>query len=431
MAVGSFSAGLTGLNAFSSWLSVIGNNLANLNTIGFKGSSVAFQDLVSQSVSGNGTNPMQVGLGVTMGSISPVFSQGAIEASRDSTNVAIQGGGFFVVRDGSGLSYTRAGNFSFDSSGRLVSPDGLRVQGWTTTDPATGRISVNAQPGDIAVPPGVLRPPVATAEFRTVSNLSATAAVNDVFAASVEIIDSLGTSHSLTITYTKTGAGAWNVKMEVPGAEVAGGTAGTPFTVAAGALTFDAQGALATFTPTAPATGGGTAPAIADVVFTTPAWTNGAAASALTFDLVNLDGTATLSGFAAPSATSSISQNGSAAGMIENISVSADGTILATFGAGQTVAVGQLALANFNNTKGLVKLGSNRFGESQAAGLPNIGTAGTGGRGTLIGSAIEQSNVDIAQEFTAMILAQRGYQANSKTITVSDEMLIETLNLKR
>lgn len=431
MAVGSFSAGLTGLNAFSSWLSVIGNNLANLNTIGFKGSAVAFQDLVSQSVSGSGTNPAQVGLGVTMGSVSPVFSQGAIEASRDATNVAIQGGGFFVVRDASGLSYTRAGNFSFDSTGRLVTADGLRVQGWTTTDPATGRISVTAQPGDIAVPPGVLRAPVPTTEFRTVSNLNAAAAVNDTFASSVEIIDSLGKSHAMTITYTKTGAGAWSVKMEVPGADVAGGTAGTPFTVAAGALTFDAQGALATFTPTAPAAGGGTAPAIADVTFTTPAWTNGAAASALTFDLVDVAGTATLSGFAAPSATSSISQNGSSAGMIENVSVSADGTILATFGAGQTVAVGQLALASFNNTKGLVKLGANRFGESQAAGLPNIGTAGTGGRGSLIGSAIEQSNVDIAQEFTAMILAQRGYQANSRTITVSDEMLIETLNLKR
>jgi flagellar hook protein FlgE len=117
--------------------------------------------------------------------------------------------------------------------------------------------------------------------------------------------------------------------------------------------------------------------------------------------------------------------------MIDSISISADGSIVATFGAGQTVSVGQLALAQFNNPKGLVKLGSNRYGESQAAGIPNVGVAGTGGRGTLIGSALEQSNVDIAQEFTQMILAQRGYQANSKTITVSDELLMDTLNLKR
>jgi flagellar hook protein FlgE len=138
-----------------------------------------------------------------------------------------------------------------------------------------------------------------------------------------------------------------------------------------------------------------------------------------------------LTGYASPSATSSKSQNGAAAGMIDSISISADGSIVATFGAGQTVSVGQLSLASFNNPKGLVKLGSNRYGESQAAGIPNVGVAGTGGRGTLIGSALEQSNVDIAQEFTQMILAQRGYQANSKTITVSDELLMDTLNLKR
>ncbi len=431
MAVGSFSAGLTGLNAFSAWLSVIGNNLANLNTIGFKGSTVQFQDLVSQKVSGSGTNPMQVGLGVTMGAISPVFSQGAIEASRDATNVAIQGNGFFVVRDASGgLSYTRAGNFSFDSNGMLVTPDGLKVQGWSTPG-ADGNILTNGPTGDITVPPGVLRAPVATSTFRTVSNLDAGAAVNDTFVTSVQMFDSLGTSHVVQITYTKTAANTWGYKMEVPGADVAGGTPGTPFELASGTLTFDAQGALATFAVNPPATGGGTAPNITDVGFTTPAWTSGAGASTLSFDLVDANGKATLSGYAAPSATSSITQNGGAAGMIENISIAADGTILATFGAGQTVAVGQLAMASFNNTKGLMKLGSNRYGESQSAGLPNIGTAGTGGRGSLIGNAIEQSNVDIAQEFTSMILAQRGYQANSKTITTSDEMLVETLNLKR
>jgi flagellar hook protein FlgE len=431
MAVGSFSAGLTGLNAFSAWLSVIGNNLANLNTSGFKGSTVQFQDLVSQKVSGSGTNPMQVGLGVTMGAISPVFSQGAIEASRDATNVAIQGSGFFVVRDASGgLSYTRAGNFSFDSNGMLVSPDGLKVQGWTAPG-ANGTIQTNGPTGDITVPPGVLRAPVATTMFRTVTNLNAGAAVNDTFATSVQIFDSLGTPHVVQISYTKTAANTWSYTMEVPGADVTGGTPGTPFQLGAGTLTFDAQGALATYTVTPPATGGGTAPNITDVSLTTPAWTNGAAANTLSFDLVDANGKATMSGYAAPSATSSITQNGGAAGMIENISIAADGTILATFGAGQTVAVGQLAMASFNNTKGLMKLGSNRYGESQAAGLPNIGTAGTGGRGSLIGNAIEQSNVDIAQEFTSMILAQRGYQANSKTITTSDEMLVETLNLKR
>jgi flagellar hook protein FlgE len=430
MAVGSFSAGLSGLNANAVYLSVIGNNLANINTIGFKSSSVAFMDLVSQTVGGSGGNPMQVGLGVVTGAISPVFSQGAIENTREATNVAIQGGGLFVVAGPDGQAYTRAGNFSFDHEGTLVTPDGYRVQGYTATDPVTGAIITTGQPTDITIPPGVLRAPTATTQFQTATNLDAGAAAGTTATASVELYDALGKPHMATITYTKqAAAGAWTFDITVPGADITGGTAGTPFSIGSGSVQFDATGTLSAFVPNAPATGGGTPPA--DALFTTPTWTNGAAASAITWDVVDPNGVPLLTGFSSPSATSSTSQNGSSAGMIDKISISPDGTIVGTFGAGQTIALGQLALANFNNPKGLVKLGSNRYGVSQAAGLPSIGTAGTGGRGTLIGSALEQSNVDIAQEFTQMILAQRGYQANSKTITVSDELLVDTLNLKR
>jgi flagellar hook protein FlgE len=296
---------------------------------------------------------------------------------------------------------------------------------------ATGAINSTGGAGDITVALGVPRAPVATTSFNTVTNLNSDAAVGETFTSSVQTYDSLGTPHVITLTYTKTAAGAWSFKAEAPGAEVTGGVAGTPFQLMAGTLAFSAQGALTTVTPTAPAAGGGTAPALADVTFTTPTWKSGAAASALTFDLVDADGVASLTGYKAPSSTSSITQNGSSAGIISSMNVEADGTIMATFGAGQTVAVGQIALASFNNPRGLNKLGSNLYGETQAAGVPNVGTGGTGSRGSLIGSAIEQSNVDIAQEFTSMILAQRGYQANSKSITVSDEMLVETLNLKR
>ena len=196
-----------------------------------------------------------------------------------------------------------------------------------------------------------------------------------------------------------------------------GGTAGTPSSVATGSVTFDAVGAL-------------TAPA-ADVVIAGPAWANGATATNITWDLFDANGIGSLTGFAATSATSSKTQNGAAAGTISGLSINSAGEIVATFGAGKTITVGQLALANFNNPQGLVKLGGNAFGESAAAGLPNIGTADTGGRGGLIGSSLEQSNVDIAQEFTQMILAQRGYQANGKSITTADEILQDTLNLKR
>src|SRR5688572_15938317 len=195
MAVGSFSAGLSGLNANGAYLSVIGNNLANINTVGFKTSSVSFQDVVSQSVGGSSVNPMQVGLGVTTGSISPVFSQGAIENTREATNVAIQGSGFFVVRGNGGNSYTRAGNFSFDKSGKLMSTDGQYVQGYTQVNAATGAIVTTGQPGDITVPPGVLRPPVATTRMFTQTNLDANAAVGATHTAAVQIYDSLGKPH--------------------------------------------------------------------------------------------------------------------------------------------------------------------------------------------------------------------------------------------
>ena len=436
MAVGSFSAGLSGLNANGQYLAVIGNNLANINTIGFKSSGVTFMDLVSQTVGGSSANPMQVGLGVVTGSISPVFSQGAIENTREATNVAIQGNGFFVVRGASGLSYTRAGNFSLNSEGALVTPDGFKVQGYTETDPVSGKIVTTSQPTDIIVPPGVLREPVATSVFRTLTNLDVTALVGETFNTPVQIYDAVGASHVMTVTYTRTLAG-WDFEITVDGAEVAQvPPLVDPYVLAAGSIAFNGTGQVQSVTATAPATGGGDLTAvppvpIIDIGFTTPNWTTGAQASAISWDLVDLNNIVSLTGFASPSATSSKSQNGAAAGMIDSISISADGSIVATFGAGQTVSVGQLALASFNNPKGLVKMGSNRYGESQAAGIPNVGVAGTGGSGTLIGSALEQSNVDIAQEFTQMILAQRGYQANSKTITVSDELLVDTLNLKR
>jgi flagellar hook protein FlgE len=422
-----FSTALSGLNANATALGVIGNNLANINTVAFKASTVSFQDLVSQTVSGASANPMQVGLGVTTGSISPSFSQGSIQSTSESSNVAIQGNGFFIVRGADGMAYTRAGNFAFDNAGALVTTDGYKVQGYTQVDPTTGEVVTTSQVADVVVPPGVLRAPTATSEFTALTNLNSAAAANSTFTTSVQMYDPKGTPHVLTITYTKTGAGAWSYQMTVPGAEVTGGTAGTPFAIpqasgGAGTITFDATGKLATVNGAA----------AADVNVTTPAWANGAAANTMVWNMVDATtGVLSLTGYSAPSATSSITQNGSAPGSVNGVNILADGSITATFGAGQTVTIGKVAIAAFNNPKGLVKLGANRFGESQAAGQANVGTAGTGGRGTLIGSALEQSNVDMATEFTNMIMAQRGYQANSKSITVADELMQETLALKR
>ncbi len=413
-----FSASLSGLNANQQKLSVIGNNLANINTVAFKSSSVQFMDLVSQTVGGGSANPMQVGLGVTTGAISPNFNQGGLENTGVPTHVAIQGRGFFMVGNGSNdRSFTRAGDFSFDKDGRLVTIEGLPVQGYTQVDPATGDIITTGEPGDVVVPPGVLRAPGATTVFGTNTNLDARAPVGATFTASVQIYDALGAEHLATVTYTNTGPGAWGYDISVDGADVTGGTPGTPSSIGTGNVTFGPTGLL-------------TAPA-ADVVITSPAWANGAAPTNFTWDLIDANGAASLTGYAATSATSSKTQNGFAAGTINPITIDSSGRIQASIGTGRTITIAQLAVASFNNPQGLVKLGSNRFGESEGSGIPNIGTASTGGRGSILGGALEQSNVDIAQEFTQMILAQRGYQANSRSITVADELLVETLNLKR
>jgi flagellar hook protein FlgE len=422
MSIGSFSASLSGLNANQQKLSVIGNNLANLNTVGFKASTVNFADLVSQSIGGPSANPMQIGLGVTTGQVTPSFSQGSIENTGIATNVAIQGAGFFVIGDSSERAYSRAGNFGFDANGVLVTADGLPVQGYTAIDPVTGQIDTSGQPADIVVPPGVLRAPIPTTSFGSVSNLDASAANGSTFVTSIQIYDSLGVSHVATATYTKTAPNAWTYAITVPGADVTGGTAGTPFQIANGTLGFNNLGRLTTVN-------GGAA---ADVTITSPTWSSGAAAVNFTWDLVAANGQPALTGYSSPSSTSSISQNGSPSAAPSSIIViDQNGELKASFGVGQTITVGILALATFNNPQGLVKLGTNLYSESEASGLANVGMAGTGSRGTLIGSSLEQSNVDIAHEFTQMILAQRGYQASSKGITVADELLVDTLNLKR
>ena len=417
----SFSASLSGLNANQQALSVIGNNLANLNTTAFKASSANFADLVSQNVGGSSSNPMQVGLGVTTGSIATNFSEGGIQNTGVPTNVAIQGSGMFVIGPATDRAYTRAGDFSFDPNGVRVTPDGKKVQGYSVKDPVTGAIDTNNQPDNIVVPTGVLRPPVPTTQFATNSNLNATAAVGDTFNASVQIYDAVGAGHVATIKYTNTAAGAWTYDVSVDGGEVSGGTPGTPSSLANGTLSFDSTGKL-------DQVDGANA---ANVSITGPTWADGAAAGTITWALLDANGVASVSGYTAASATSSVTQNGSAAASISGISIDSFGQIIAAFGTGQSITVGQLALANFNNLNGLVKAGSNLYVTSDASGLATIGAAGTGGRGTLIGSSLEQSNVDVAQEFTHMILAQRGYEASSKGITVADQILQDTLNLIR
>lgn len=425
MALTSLYSGLSGLNANSLQLSLIGNNLSNVNTAGYKSSTASFQDMLSQTLSGGSarTNPQQVGLGSMAAGTNMNFTQGSLQVTGINSNVAIQGSGFFVVSDGQGNSFTRSGDFHVDAFGNLVTADGGFVQGYTTKDPITGSIIPTGALSNINMPPGTLFAPTATTNLRLIANLDAGAAVNDTFSSSVRVIDSLGASHQLTITWTNTAPGAWDYDITIPAIDVGGLITDPPVSVGTGSMAFDAAGVLTT--PSA------------DFDIEITGFSNGAADmttatnNAINFDLFNLDGTTNLSGFTAPSATSSSSQNGFAAGSLSSFAVGIDGTIQGIFSNGQTAELARLSMATFNNPNGLLKTGQNRFSASSSSGEPSIGVPGEGGRGTTAGSAVELSNVDIANEFINMLIAQRGYQANSRIITTTDSVLQEAINLVR
>jgi flagellar hook protein FlgE len=389
----SLFSGISGLRAHQTMMDVTGNNIANVNTAGYKTSQTVFQDTLSQmiigagapSATGGGTNPAQVGLGVRVGGIFTNFSQGAAQATGRSTDLMIQGDGFFVVhKDGQDL-YTRAGAFNFDTNGNLVAPDGAMVQGWTGVN---GAINTNAAPGNVQLPIGTLLPPVVTTSVQIGGNLPGDSAVGTPITTSIPTYDAQGNSVKLSVSFAKTSATAWNVTI----------TDGTT-TVGPSALTFAADGT--TPSPTTMAFGGET---------------------------VDLS---SLTNFAGQSTATALSQNGSAAGSLQAFSLTPTGTLVGVFSNGQRQNLAQIALANFNNPPGLEKVGDTMFRGTVNSGVAQLGVAGSGGRGSLLGGSIEMSNVDLAQEFTNLIIAQRGFQANSKVITASDEILQDLVNLKR
>lgn len=432
MGFSSFYAGLSGLQAYAAHLNVIGNNLANVNTVGFKTSRMTFQDLLYQTAFGSSRNPNQIGLGVQTAAVDALFSQGSLQGTGIVTDLAVQGNGFFVVRDTQGArEFTRAGNFSLDRNGNLATSTGAVVQGYTQRD-ANGNIVTSGALSGINVPPGLTSPPQQTTEFSATTNLNATAAVDDplttaneaaIFSTTLTIFDSLGARHDVTLNFTPTDTDAdghldeWSYEATVNGDEVVGGTPGTPFVLSSGTMTFDADGKL-------------TAPS-GDVAITTPAWTNGAAAQGINWKLFDSGGSSLITGFDGPSATSTVNQDGYAAGTLRTMTIDNDGQVDGIFTNGSTLHLARIALATFNNANGLLKAGFNGFLEATASGSATIGAANAGGRGAIAASSLELSNVDITQELTDMITAERGYQANSRIITTTDQIIQEALNLKR
>jgi flagellar hook protein FlgE len=411
----SFSTALSALSAHSTAVDVVGNNLANLNTAGFKSSSVAFSELVSQVFSA-GLGQTQIGLGVARPTTIRQFEQGAIQASSGPLDAAIQGDGFLVVKDSLGRSlYTRGGNLLVDKAGNLVTATGEKVQGWTGQ---AGALSTIGPVGDIVIPVGNLKPAVATKTLSLDMNLdaSATAAgTTGKFSTAIEVFDSLGASHTVTVLMKKSAtANQWDYSVSVPDSDVS-----TPFTPVTGSITFDSSGKMI-----APAANG-TMPAIAITGLK-----SGAADLSMTWNMY--DGTTNrLTQYAQPSSLSANSQDGSQAAQLVKVGLVDGGKILAEYSNGQQTIVGQLGMVAVRNPESLISTGNNNYQVSARTASPAIGVPGTGGRGNIIGGAVENSTVDIAKEFTNLIVYQRGYQANAKVITAVDELSQDTINLKR
>jgi len=420
----SFSIPLSGLNASSTALSAISNDIANLNTVGYKGTSPEFADLFYQQIGNSGAgDPVQLGAGARVSTVASVFTQGSIESTGVNTDMAIQGDGFFVTRDASGLlSYTRAGNFSVDSNGILTAADGSKVLGYPAVN---GVINTNQPLAPVAVAGGQISPASATGKVQLNTNLDASAAVGSSFSTPVTVYDSLGTSHVLTYNFTKTGSNAWDYNITIPGADM--GQASDQ-SIGSGNLTFDGAGNLSGVTVAAGGTS--TAPAGDVTGINIAGLADGANTLTFNWNFTN-NGSALLTQVAGPSATASTHQDGFSSGSLLNFSMTKDGTIQGIFSNGRTAAIGQLALATFPNEQGLLRNGSSTFLATLASGSPSTGVAGTGGRGTISGGALELSNVDVATEFSKLIVAQRGFQANAKTITTFDEVTQDAINLKR
>jgi flagellar hook protein FlgE len=430
----SLFSGISGLRAHQQMMDVTGNNIANVNTTGYKSSQTVFQDTLSQMINAagapqngsGGTNPAQVGLGVRTASINANFSQGAAQTTGKAGDMMIQGDGFFVVKSGNESVYTRAGSFTFDANGSLTTPNGQIVQGWGAD--TNGMVNTAGAPGDIKLPIGISLAPEATTKFTLTGNLSfaAPTAGADKFAPvtgsskviPVPVIDANGTASTLNVRLVKTGTGTWEVQLPDPNAAqfLAAGPPPVPNPQYPYGPTSPVQPLdFSTGTPAIP----GAPPTPLDAQNPT----------------INLGGwdidLHDLTHYAGNTEARVSASDGSAAGVLSSYTVSNTGQIVGVFSNGLKQTLGQLALANFNNVNGLEKIGDSMFRSTVNSGLAQVGSAGTAGLGLITNGALEMSNVDLAQEFTNLVIAQRGFQANSRIITTSDEILQELVNLKR
>jgi len=505
----SFYIPVTGLESDTTALNTIANDLANLNSTGFKAQTVNFEDLFYQQYGEQGSGDLiQQGEGDQVATIESQFTQGSIVSTGNATDVAIDGNGFFVLGEGGGDIYTRDGNFGLNQNGQLISQSGLPVMGY----PAVGGVvNTDAPLTGITIPVGQVEPASATTSFGMTANLDASATIGTTVPGQITLYDSLGEAQLATVTYTKTGTNTWSYSIAMP--ETLGATSST----AAGTTTIDynfgsSAGTLATVNsgtnlaitgPTSTGTASITPPTVtagesvatyasalqsavtaagitgvtvsstasgqlsivganistSGAVIQDPVATHttgtlsfdahgnlvapaanltgitfaglgdGAANMTLNWNILGSAGTPTITQTSAASAVSATTQNGYASGQYTGFSVADDGTVEVNFSNDQTLAVGKLAMANVANVQGLQLLGGGNYAATQASGQPATGVSGSAGLGTFQDASLEESNVNISQEFSDLIIAQRAFEANSKAITTFDNVAQETINM--
>jgi flagellar hook protein FlgE len=427
--MGSFSTALSALQAYNTAIDAVGNNLANMNSTGFKNSDVNFEDVMG-SVSGN----TQIGNGVQQPTTEANFSQGAINTTTNPLDAAIQGSGFFMLTPAgstgtaspSSYEYTRDGSFQVGSDGTLQAVDGSHVQGWSL-DPATGQVDTSGPVGNITIPAGTTIPPIATSTLNIAANLDATAAAGTAVSVPITMYDSLGGSHQLTLTMTKDSKvpNQWDLSLSSTDPTIAT-TPSLTSLLSTNTISF-VNGALDPATPAAITITGlnyTTASGIPNQpTITWNPWTTAPSGSPAA------GGVSNLTQYSQTSAVSNVTQNGTAPGTLSAVQIANGGEVMATFTNGAQMEIGQIAVAGVQNPNSLVNIGDNEYSASASTVTLPASVPQTGGAGQIIGESLESSNVDIATQFTDLISFQSGYSAASRVITTQDQMIQQLMTV--
>ena len=460
----SLYSGVSGLQNHQTRMDVIGNNISNVNTTGFKRGRVNFQDMISQQLSGaakptdeiGGVNAKEVGLGMTVASIDNIFNQGNLQSTGVSTDIAIQGNGFFVLKSGEESFYTRNGAFGLDSEGTLVNPaNGMRVQGWMAED-VNGEmiVSTAATPTDLIIPVGSKDPAKETTNVNFACNLNKNTPeilegaspediVKGTWGTEQKIYDSFGNEHMLSVSFRRVVGtpNQWEatVNIDEDNADFTQTRVGLGSTDGMGntfIVSFDNYGALQSVTDSAGNVTNPEGQVVIQTSFAVPDSNVDEEGNPYRQTLnINL-GTIgsfkdTITQSSSKSTTKAFYQDGYTMGYLDNFKIDSSGVITGVYSNGTNRTIGQIAMASFTNQQGLEKAGDNTYVESNNSGMARIGESGVAGKGTLMAGALEMSNVDLSEQMTDMIVTQRGFQSNAKTIQTADTLLETVLSLKR